>query len=397
MPTTKYIWDEDNLLAEADGTNTINTVYTNEPQQFGNLISTRIAGTTSYHHFDALGSTRQLTNSAGTVTDAMTYDAWGNVVGRTRSTAITALWAGQFGYQFDSEIGLFCVRRRPYDPPAGRWTTIDPLEMSLTGYIYVSNRPTNVLDPSGLKDWQQNFCCGYVNKRGKKRFRSMGAPFQNANEMPAAALITCNMGIEGSESVICAYPIGKNDECKSESPPTKPQSPALPPAVGPTRNIAEGDTVNVVIVRWPNGAKKCFVECRKPPKYQMEYDCTSAGQQDAISHMNAVCQGWAPPPPMPNFPGYGTEDLSEELLIRCAAQEYPIYRLAIIAASIELARCIFKESLGETPVGAIACFKPFSAACLGAYVLYLKRVELCLLKAGTQGMPTTIPTPSGPK
>lgn len=65
MAVTEYIWDEDNLVAETDGTNAVNVVYTNEPQQYGNLISTRIAGTTSYHHFDALGSTRQLTNSAG--------------------------------------------------------------------------------------------------------------------------------------------------------------------------------------------------------------------------------------------------------------------------------------------------------------------------------------------
>ena len=70
MPTTtNYIWDENNLLAEADGSNVVQTVYTNEPEQYGNLISSRISGTTSYHHFDALGSTRQLTNAAGTVTD----------------------------------------------------------------------------------------------------------------------------------------------------------------------------------------------------------------------------------------------------------------------------------------------------------------------------------------
>jgi len=77
MPTTNYIWDEENLLAETDASNVVQTVYTNEPQQYGNLISSRISGTTSYHHFDAIGSTRQLTNGAGTVTDTMIYDAWG--------------------------------------------------------------------------------------------------------------------------------------------------------------------------------------------------------------------------------------------------------------------------------------------------------------------------------
>src|SRR5262249_26008973 len=75
--TTNYIWDEQNYLAEADGTNTINVVYTNEPERYGNLVSTRlpVAGTptTVYHHFDAIGSTRQLTNAAVTVIDTMIY------------------------------------------------------------------------------------------------------------------------------------------------------------------------------------------------------------------------------------------------------------------------------------------------------------------------------------
>jgi RHS repeat-associated protein len=152
MPTTKYIWDEDNLLIEADGTNTINVVYTNEPRQYGNHISTRIAGTTSYHHFDALGSTRQLTNSAGTVTDTMVYDAWGNVVSRTGTTGISMLWIGEVGYYTDSETGLLSVRRRPYGPATGRWTTIDPTPpiIGLIWFVYAENSPISVSDPSGL-------------------------------------------------------------------------------------------------------------------------------------------------------------------------------------------------------------------------------------------------------
>ena len=71
MPTTKYIWDEQNYLAEADGNDTIQTVYTNEPHQYGNVISSRISGITSYHEFDGLGSTRQLTSGIGATTDTV--------------------------------------------------------------------------------------------------------------------------------------------------------------------------------------------------------------------------------------------------------------------------------------------------------------------------------------
>src|SRR6516165_708520 len=98
MPTTtNYIWDDENLLAEADGTNAIQTVYTNEPQQYGNLISSRLSGST-YHHFDALGATRQLTSSSGAVTDTVIYDASGNVINRAGATPIAFLWVAVLGY-----------------------------------------------------------------------------------------------------------------------------------------------------------------------------------------------------------------------------------------------------------------------------------------------------------
>src|SRR5579872_3876486 len=128
MPTTtNYIWDDQNYLAESDATNTINVVYTNEPQGFGNLVSSRISGTTSYHHFDALGSTRQLTTSAAAVTDTMIYDAWGNVLNRTGATVAALLWIGELGYYFDVELTSAHIRRRAYRPVAARWTSVDPV------------------------------------------------------------------------------------------------------------------------------------------------------------------------------------------------------------------------------------------------------------------------------
>src|SRR5262249_31828338 len=150
MPTTNYIWDKQNYLAEADGSSTIQTVYTNEPEQYGNLISSRISGTTSYHHFDALGSTRQLTNAPGTVTDTMTYDAWGNAVSRSGSTPTTRLWVGVLTYYTDPETGLVWIIARPYGPMIARSTTVDPAEDSTRGYTYVNNVATLFVDPSGL-------------------------------------------------------------------------------------------------------------------------------------------------------------------------------------------------------------------------------------------------------
>ena len=152
MPTTtKYIWDDDNLLAEADATDTISTVYTNEPEQYGNLVSTRTSGTTSYHHFDAIGSTRQLTNSTGGVTDRATYDAWGSTVVRSGATNTTFLWTAETGYCSDASTGAVYVRRRTVIHLIARWVLLDTAGFvdGPNRYLYVLNRPVNLQDPSG--------------------------------------------------------------------------------------------------------------------------------------------------------------------------------------------------------------------------------------------------------
>lgn len=153
---TKFIWDDDNLLAEADGTNTTNTVYTNEPEQYGNLISSRISGSTSYHHFDAVGSTRQLSNPGGSTTDTMLYDAWGTATSRTGSTVMPFSWVGALQYYLDVELSALYVRERYVGPALARWTTIDPIGIRRIGdavsmpYVYSRNSPIVRVDPSGL-------------------------------------------------------------------------------------------------------------------------------------------------------------------------------------------------------------------------------------------------------
>jgi len=153
MPTTtKFIWDDGNYLAEADGSNTINVVYTNEPQRYGNLVSSRISGTTSYHHFDAIGSTRQLTNAAGGTTDTMIYDAWGGTVVRTGTAPVNLLWIGQLGYYFDVETARVVVRARSYWPQIARWSAVDPMSplRGPAAYEYCFNAPLRFADPSGM-------------------------------------------------------------------------------------------------------------------------------------------------------------------------------------------------------------------------------------------------------
>ena len=109
-------------------------------------------GAVSYYLSDGQQSTRALASAGGATTDTYDFDAFGNLTGRTGSTANTLLYAGQ---QFDPNADLYYLRARHYDPHVGRLTSIDPYAgnpfdpPSLHPYVYAYNDPMNKQDPSG--------------------------------------------------------------------------------------------------------------------------------------------------------------------------------------------------------------------------------------------------------
>ena len=66
-------------------------------------------------------------------------------------------WRFAGGY-FDSSTGLYKYGTRYYNPGFGRWSQQDPLRgsladpTSLNRYVYASDDPVNVTDPSGRGD-----------------------------------------------------------------------------------------------------------------------------------------------------------------------------------------------------------------------------------------------------
>jgi len=156
-------WDFENYLAETDHQNEIQAVYTNERQSYGNLISQyRKDGaiwTPSYYQYDALGSTRALTDDSGDATDTYVYDAWGNEVDVVGSTVNPFRWVGRIGYYWDEASGTFYIRARVYEPVSGRWMSQDPLFYPLSRvlvfshgpslYAYVGSSPLSNTDPTG--------------------------------------------------------------------------------------------------------------------------------------------------------------------------------------------------------------------------------------------------------
>lgn len=150
----KYVWDRQNVLIEANASNAIQAVHTLQPAFYGNQVSQRRAGVTSYYQFNALGSTLQLTGAAGTVTDSYLYRAFGDLLTSSGTTVNPYQYGGRKGYIYDSDLYNFQVRARRYDPEMGRWWSRDPIGFAggdANLYRYIRNRPVRGIDASGLQ------------------------------------------------------------------------------------------------------------------------------------------------------------------------------------------------------------------------------------------------------
>ncbi len=69
------------------------------------LISSNREGVKRYFHFDALGSTRALTDSSGNVTDTYEYNAFGVLESSTGTSVNPYRYVGQWGYYDDGAMG----------------------------------------------------------------------------------------------------------------------------------------------------------------------------------------------------------------------------------------------------------------------------------------------------
>jgi RHS repeat-associated protein len=95
---------------------------------------------------------RFLTNASGTITDTYTFDAFGMLIASTGTTPNPYLYSGG---RFDSNLSLYHLRARYYNPLTGRFETMDPYvgnianPVTLNKYTYALGDPVNQVDPSG--------------------------------------------------------------------------------------------------------------------------------------------------------------------------------------------------------------------------------------------------------
>jgi len=115
------------------------------------LISRKDATRELWYLSDGGGNVRYLTDSTGSVTDSLVFDAFGNTVSRAGETG------DSYGFQGEQQdaTGLYYLRARYMNPATGSFTQMDTYggslsdPMSLHKYLFANANPVKYRDPSG--------------------------------------------------------------------------------------------------------------------------------------------------------------------------------------------------------------------------------------------------------
>jgi RHS repeat-associated protein len=113
-------------------------------------LSSEFVDSTTYFHYDRLGSVIALSDSAGTITSELDYD----VYGEPKQPMPCAY--GYEGHRHEQDLGLIDMGGRFYDPVFGVFLSADPVSPlggsspRMNRYAYVGYDPVNFVDPTGL-------------------------------------------------------------------------------------------------------------------------------------------------------------------------------------------------------------------------------------------------------
>jgi RHS repeat-associated protein len=176
--TTKFLVDEHKptgwpqVAEEAVGGN-VNAQYTHGVMRISQRRDSGSGFAVSYYGYDASGSTRQLYDPSGAVSDKYEYDAFGTTVAQTGSTENSYRYRGE---QYDAVVQMYYLRARWYIPATGRFLTQDPYEgedkdpLSQQHYFYADADPVDGIDPSGFANIVENSLASRVGNIVKSAF-----------------------------------------------------------------------------------------------------------------------------------------------------------------------------------------------------------------------------------
>jgi len=95
------VWDGQQVLTVLDQADDTQARYTLAPFGYGDLVSQRRGDDSHFFHFDAIGTTRALTDADQAVTDSYIRRAFGTYVSTTGDTLNYFRYIGKLGYYQD--------------------------------------------------------------------------------------------------------------------------------------------------------------------------------------------------------------------------------------------------------------------------------------------------------
>ena len=185
-----YTLDGAKILKEAWGSNTIIPMYDNE-----DCVCGIIYNDAPYYFFKNLqGDVIAIVDKDAQTVAKYSYDAWGVCTISQDSSDCGIATVNPFryrGYYYDSEIGMYYLQTRYYDPSVGRFVNGDnPVLESAAGiirecniYMYCNNRPIMGSDSYGLL---------YIS------YETLRKTFQSISSMSRAYRIHTNKGLWGT-------------------------------------------------------------------------------------------------------------------------------------------------------------------------------------------------------
>ena len=187
--TRRYAYDGQEILLEYDGSNNLLARYTHSSLRTDDVLSVDVTSAgVSAKLAQNSGSYQYLKDHQGTITDVAdnsgnklqhyVYSAFGILLGIKDASAndVTENPPLNTSYTYtgreqDKESGFYYYRARYYDPNTGRFLQKDPEpgkikipSTAINSYIYVSNNPWNLTDPTGrgIFSFLETFFIGIV-------------------------------------------------------------------------------------------------------------------------------------------------------------------------------------------------------------------------------------------
>jgi RHS repeat-associated protein len=161
--TTTYTLQDDKVIYETDGSYGILYSYDYDGSLIGfnydTVINDSIEGLNFFYVTNQSGDITHILNSSGVSVIEYIYDAYGNILNVLIATGYTLVAARNpytfKGYRYESEINMYYLNSRYYNPEIGRFLNADGLlgevgnVQSTNMYAYCANNPVMHIDPTG--------------------------------------------------------------------------------------------------------------------------------------------------------------------------------------------------------------------------------------------------------